>query len=73
MAQPGEYEGCIKTCSDDAAIDCRRSSTSLKARCDFGEIYDRQAWLFERPPKSKPSNLFPGVELSQLFFALSGG
>ncbi len=72
MAQPGEYEGCIKACSDNAAIDCGSPSTSLKSRCDLGEIYDRRAWLFERPPKPKPGNLFPGVELSQLFIALSG-
>ena len=72
VAQSGKHEGCIKTCGDNAAIDCGRSSTSLKARLDFGEIDDRQTWLFERPSKSKPSNFFPGVELSQLLFALSG-
>ncbi len=72
VTQTGKHEGCIKTCGDNTAIDCGGSSTSLKARFDFGEIDDRQAWLFERPPKPKPSNFFPGVELSQLLFALRG-
>ena len=52
VAQTCKHEGCIKTCGDNAAIDCGGSSTSLKARFDFGEIDDRQAWLFERPPKA---------------------
>ena len=68
----GRQQHCIKTCGDNTAIDCGGSSTSLTAKFDFGEIDNRQARLFERPPKPKPSNFFPGVELSQLLFALSG-
>ena len=32
VTQSGKHEGCIKTCGDNAAIDCGGSSTSLKAR-----------------------------------------